>query len=421
MTAPAPRLMAPPSWSLDFVPHGTRLQSPLDDGTVALDIGNAVPEDGIYDHHQGGVEAACTAALVFRNRSRLRTQLNGQPERTVFLHENPDFDALTSFFLAWCLVSKPSNPNPSRFQTLVDFASRVDQGRARPTNTLTLYTFVLMAGTWLTSEQGASFRHSTRMRRIFEDGRIDAPSASTDACTAALTLQLLRDWSATPEWAPPDTVDPTIVSKDLRPVLFSLDSRLNRQMDCCKQDIERAQAAGDIGQTTIQTKDGSPQSALYVRVVNPESNPGILGKYIRTWSRRNYDAPAVSLLQFREGRRTIASVPPESTLTLKGLGLYLERMEQEERKRQGMEDEDVPRYQAVDPDGTVHVDPLFEGSDPWYDGRGHNFTIVDTPRSGSLLSLEEVYQAVVNAGWMECAAEYESSAYQEWKAHQQRS
>jgi hypothetical protein len=30
--------------------------------------------------------------------------------------------------------------------------------------------------------------------------------------------------------------------------------------------------------------------------------------------------------------------------------------------------------------------------DPWYDGRGHNYTIVDSSKMGTLLSLEEVLE-----------------------------
>jgi hypothetical protein len=167
---------------------------------------------------------------------------------------------------------------------------------------------------------------------------------------------------------------------------------------------------------TVPTRNGSRRDVPFVRVVDPDANPSVLGKHLRTWSRQEHDAPVVTLLQFREARRSIASVPPESTLTLKGLSLYLETLEQQERDRRGIQDEDAPRYQAVDDEDQVQVDPLFSSSDPWYDGRGHNFTIVDAPRNGSLLSLEQVYDAVVSADWLSCADRYQSRDYQQWKA-----
>lgn len=36
-------------------------------------------------------------------------------------------------------------------------------------------------------------------------------------------------------------------------------------------------------------------------------------------------------------------------------------------------------------------------SDPWYDGRFNNYTIIDAPSCGSLLTIEEVYQVMLNA------------------------
>lgn len=407
--------MAPPSWSFDFVPHGTRLQPPLDDGTVALDVGNGTPEEGIYDHHRGGEAASCTAELAFHNRSLLKSQLTGPPNRSVFLHENPDLDALSSFFLAWTLISQLSSFESRRLRTLIDFAGNVDQGRIRPTDSLTLYTFVLMAGPWLETDDGRDFRASVHMEHVFEDGNVNAEPSSADACTAALTLRLLRDWHAGSGWAPSDPIAPEDVSSSLRPILSSLETRLSAQMDRCAQDIQRAEAVGDIGWMKTPMENDEPSEVPYVRVVDPHANPGILGKYLRTWSQQEYGAPVVSLLQFRDARRTVVSVPPESTLTLKGLGLYLERLEQQERTRQDIADDEPPRYQAADADGTVHVDPLFPGSDPWYDGRGHNFTIVDAPRSGSLLSLEQVYRSVVNAEWIGYAERYESSSYRAWE------
>jgi len=82
----------------------------------------------------------------------------------------------------------------------------------------------------------------------------------------------------------------------------------------------------------------------------------------------------------------VISIGPESGYTLKGLGLYLKKLEQKKREWQDVRNEGPPRYQDVDEERNLLVDPLFSSSDPWYDGRGHNYTIVDAPRKGSLLS-----------------------------------
>jgi len=412
--------MSSPAWTLTFVPHGKRIDPPLPQGAVALDVGNGTPGSGIFDHHQGGTNSGSTAELLLRYRDNFEERLKGQTDIQVITHVQPDFDALAAFFLAWSFLSTSASSS-SAFSSLADFASKVDQGRVRPGKQLTMYTFALMMGPWLTTEEGLSFRQSEAMSQVFQDGGIQVEEPSADACTMALTLRLLRDWQSAPEWHPPAPIEKRSVSDPVRQILRPLSERLGRQVQRCRRDLKRAQAAGDTGQMEVlqSTQNGSRREVPFIRVVEPEANPSILGKYLRTWSQREHDAPVISILQFREARRTIVSVPPESTLTLKGLGLYLERLEQRERKRQGRRDEDAPRFQAVDEEGQIHVDPLFSSSDPWYDGRGHNFTIVDAPRSGSLLSLEQVYQAVVQTEWIECTEEYETSSYQEWKALRQ--
>jgi hypothetical protein len=412
--------MTSPVWTLTLVPHGKRIEPPLPKGTVALDVGNGSPGSGIFDHHHGVTSSGSTAELLLRHWDKFEERLKGQTDIKVITHEQPDFDALAALFLAWSFLFRSSNSS-SAFRSLGKFASKVDQGHVRPGEQLTLYTFVLMVGPWLTTEEGLSFRHSEAMNQVFQDGCIQVEDPSADACTAALTLRLLRDWQSAPEWLPPKHIEERSVSEPVRKILRPLSERLSTQVQRCQRDLKRAQAAGDTGQMEVRqsTQNGSQREVSFVRVVDPDANPSVLGKYLRTWGQREHGAPVVSILQFREAQRTIVSVPPESSLTLKGLGLFLERMERQERKRQGRSDEDAPRFQAVDDGGQVHVDPLFSSSDPWYDGRGHNFTIVDAPRSGSLLSLEQVYQAVVQAEWIECAEEYESSPYQEWEALRQ--
>lgn len=40
--------------------------------------------------------------------------------------------------------------------------------------------------------------------------------------------------------------------------------------------------------------------------------------------------------------------------------------------------------------------PGYRNNDPWYDGRGHNFTIVDTPAAGTVLSPSQILEIVLN-------------------------
>ena len=70
--------------------------------------------------------------------------------------------------------------------------------------------------------------------------------------------------------------------------------------------------------------------------------------------------------------------------TLLGLGAALERLESAARKGTGKERTGPPRWN----DGSC------DNEDPWFDGRGHDYTIVDSPRSGTYLSRKDVYDLV---------------------------
>jgi len=68
---------------------------------------------------------------------------------------------------------------------------------------------------------------------------------------------------------------------------------------------------------------------------------------------------------------------------LKGLGDLLEKAEQEKRKALGSEIQGENR-------------PGYNSPDPWYDGRSplHNYTIIDSPRMGTVLQMIEIQKIV---------------------------
>jgi hypothetical protein len=76
--------------------------------------------------------------------------------------------------------------------------------------------------------------------------------------------------------------------------------------------------------------------------------------------------------------------------TLQGLGYQLERAEA--RARRGLDGDlrgRTPRY----------ADGYCDNEDPWYDGRDHEHTIVDSPRSGTRLSYAQVRAVATSRFW----------------------
>jgi hypothetical protein len=86
-------------------------------------------------------------------------------------------------------------------------------------------------------------------------------------------------------------------------------------------------------------------------------------------------------------RRAILSVTPDSKASLRGLGGLLDRAEAERRRQVFGADDRV-----ADPaTGARKVPrPGYDNADPWYDGRAHGYTIVDSPRAGTMLTPGEM-------------------------------
>lgn len=105
----------------------------------------------------------------------------------------------------------------------------------------------------------------------------------------------------------------------------------------------------------------------------------------------------------------IVSVDPRLGMSLEGLGAQLESAETRESERlMPQADQWNERLKAIAaarkpgsgaPTLLRHASPTrpgFENSDPWYDGRGHAYTIVDTPESGTVLERDMVLRQTLS-------------------------
>jgi hypothetical protein len=90
--------------------------------------------------------------------------------------------------------------------------------------------------------------------------------------------------------------------------------------------------------------------------------------------------------------RCIISVKPDSGITLKTLGARIEEEEAASRRAlYGQDDRVVDRET-----GQVKTPRAgYSNPDPWYDGRGHQYTILDSPRSGTVLSPERIEELIL--------------------------
>jgi len=97
-------------------------------------------------------------------------------------------------------------------------------------------------------------------------------------------------------------------------------------------------------------------------------------KLFKVWARENgYD---LLIVRWSE-QRVVISLKADSFLSLEGIGNRLNLAEKIKRSRLKI---------SIDEENRVGYDM----PDPWYDGRAHSYTIVDSPRRGTLLSFEEI-------------------------------
>jgi hypothetical protein len=426
-------------WRFSFLEAGRSVTRSGD--VVHLDSGGRL-EAGIVDHHQGEPGATSAARLVFEHPGLVHEHLVGpwiETARaheirgrtwtpTIALHADPDFDAIVSTVLAMELVETGRFPIEAR--RLVEYADRVDQGVERPPlpeRRFELYPLILMLQHLPRSDAhrtalGLPESLPTRSELASIAGRDamgDIADANSDELTLRLGMRLVRMWASAASAADAE------ISKRLEddPVAAALASAL-------EHDATRFQRACDRLQTTTLrlpcvTPDSAPIELPAAILPLPEPVPAGSSRdadrsvgegttaaaiacdkiYLRTGGgglgrpypvtvvekarRPSHDGIARSrwIVAVDEASR---SIDPAARADLRGLAASLEWAEQRRRRELGIRDSrrGATRF------------PEFPGiADPWYDGRGHQWTIVDSPRDGTVLDRGELEAILHSPFW----------------------
>jgi hypothetical protein len=384
-------------WSYAFVPPGTRLSSTPN--AVILDVGGELAM-GVLDQHGDFGLGNSTSQLITRHPGmaydHLMTawlqrrddgqDLRGRPFRPrVITHVDPDFDGVVSTHLLMRLIE--DGDLPSYAEALAGYSATVDQGRYRldirdgdmdDAHLMTQLGPVHLAYLAVQKETVPSDvdQHVWRLRRglelleaelgglttaqkgeleayHFQPGQPGVGSWRQDFRFAHLADELMRDWATHQEdWASAEHITRILPSRDLAHDIHVKGAILRQS---CKAKLDRYWFRAR----------GTPYTVI-------PRNPGQGGS----------ESPAGQLRH----STVILSVdaawtdPDGRRPSLRGLGERLEELEHAEREREPGGDTRgrTPRYEGVTND------------DPWYDGRGHDYTIVDSPRRGTALPLNTI-------------------------------
>jgi len=379
-----------------FVPMGT-LAPPK--GEIPyhefwLDVGGR-SSGQVYDHHGGDTEAWSATALVYENREKFLPLSRDRAGAISFvLHENPDIDAIGAAWLALHWINQHSETDDEHIYQIVEQISYNDQGMA--VSDSPLENWVIIIRTILGYELNDltdDEKVKSGLRLLQKTFGFLKKGNSLKFIAKKITTQTTKIWI---QQAIRD------YQEDLsRARVFQLNlpieiiGRKIKVQQNCPQEVP---AATDTRWTVAD--------ALFLR--NPRSS--LFKELARFDKSRSPMGDGFALLIVQTGphpeddyqtNRYVISTNPYSGFNLKGLGKLLEEKEQAKEDdfsrplREGRE--------RVPPDQGRHG---YNVLSPWYDGRGHNFSIIDSPTfscgdqnfCGSLLSPEEVLETIWDYG-----------------------
>jgi len=396
-------------WRFAFVAPGSVVQPTLD--AVYLDAGSKLTA-GILDQHQDGALADCTAELVARypayvydhlmldwlRRERDGVNLKGRNWAPVLVtHRAPDFDALVASYLCMRLVE--DGELPSHAKALVEYTALVDQGRyrvdlARPE---TATHAIHMA--YLTIQSLPAPKGSDRNEWCLRQGLTLLGVALEQVAAARAAAGSRGLWAGTGLLPG----EPGVGGWREHPDFVAVAEALDGDRAVFEQDREGA----FVGSLALPGADGGPPLDKVPALVLRRPSKSKLNKY---WARAEGHAYFVCPYEKAgEAQRTpvdgearfarvILSLDPNwrdpasgRKPTLRGLGYRLELAEARwRREREGGDCRGrVPRWD----------DGACDNSDPWYDGRGHDHTIVDSPAGGTFLPYARVEAIATSPFW----------------------
>jgi hypothetical protein len=383
-------LVAPEAVRFAFVGMGERAPDwagPQDH--LWLDVGNDL-RPGVIDHHHLTAGTGSTAGLVlaypgFLDRS-VEPARRADAAFTLVLHDKPDLDAVAAAYLALGYLC--TRAFPAGAEALARYVDEVDDGvrGATQANPFDLYAAFQQLADRLLRRPGHT-PHEV-WQELVRDGMRLVGYAVEQANLRGISLTEVDAFACPGLFEPADRGE---IASDLERYRRKLaDPRTYaRQV--------RLRLPGQFG-GTVEVE------ALLVRDVQNIDDPERC-VFFKDWARtdgarspdgRGFAAVCVFCSEGpRQVRRAILSVTPDSKASLCGLGGLLDRAESGRRRQVfGVDD------RVVDPaTGAPKVPrPGYDNADPWYDGRAHGYTIVDSPRAGTLLTAEEIDRVFLEFG-----------------------
>lgn len=432
-----------------FVRHGEL--SDLDDNEVAVDVSSRNTSQALlFDHHSSASsEHKCSASVVMARKNELE-KLKNKKEVIIHCHSNPDVDCAVSSFLVVCylkdlsIVSKRKEDGKILklepfINQLLHVVNEIDQGKICPLSLesnkqdFNFYSFFLLLDDFIKAQKMKE--NWGLIEDYISQYDLDLSWDSWEEQFMAYSFALLMQMAASEDpvgllnivndphknlqmiGSLDQFPDSRSIDPKLKPVFLEISGFIKQILANGRTDVANMFRNGKYDVFRIKTTSRSEQDkiieaqVLYAKL--PFSGLPVIktlrGLYFDYVQNQKLDILAFEPVETE--RQVIISVDPRSDISLKGLGLALDR--ESTKKSGGRRIEDSREWRIVD--GKEQPDPLFLYQDPWYDGRGFEYTIVDAPSSPAnrYLSVEEIKE-VIKSEWYRLAQEYATDAYKKW-------
>lgn len=378
----------------DFVDYGYSAPQGLEgSNSLYLDVGSDL-RVGVLDHHQFNIFKGSAARMVVRYPSYVRqaVDLSYRNELVLTVHKNPDLDSVASAAMALQVLQE--DPDDAMF-AMADYTDRVDSGRAgaQLSNPFSLYSaFAQLLSNISDQEKPEGISEEEEQKTRWREAMIKG---------IMLVNYVMEQYRK--EDLPVEAVDAFACPRCLG----------RRDREYVQEDLKRYHASlnnpatkARIVQLSLPLLTGGCREVkgLFVRNVQSYNNPDRV-MFFKDWARtdceRNPESGGFPFLSVIEEQvigdyaQCWLSLRPDDGLALIELGQMLEEVERKTRHTLYGED-----TRCLDQCTGAKKEPRkgFDQPDPWYDGRGHGYTIVAHPNAGTALKADEIEKLVITYG-----------------------
>ncbi len=332
-----------------------------------LDVGNrASPQ--VLDHHGGDTKAWSTSQLILENyQDFILTPLKTKKEIQLVLHTLPDLDTICAAWLVEMLFMYDKNFIKNKaIEKIVREVSENDQGITRTCKPEE--NWVLTARTIIQEElKNEDDVEILRKGLLLFDKTYEILNSGgelADAASAIITY-FIKSVFAHARRDYLEDLERAIIFQVKLPVHTSTQSKEYKNKPSSVPDTYKERWS-----LTDAIFINNPSSTLFKELAWADKEKSLL-KQGFSFMVISHD---VKLQNQETAQRHILKTDPLSGMHLEGLGAMLEKREQEKEEISGILL--FPERKRVGPGKGRHG---YNVESPWYDGRAHNFTIVDSP------------------------------------------